>query len=194
MSRFDERALWLARHVLPHEPALRTWLARRPLPGLDVDDIIQETYAKLSTLDDVSAIANVRSYLFTAAYSIMATHLRRSQIVSIGSYASLDEFAILDEGPDPERTVLARDELRRLAEAIAGMPPRVRQVLILRRIDGLSQREVAAHLGISESTVEKQLASAMLRLSETFARGGKRKVRASKAGEEVERSNDATRD
>jgi len=45
-----ERAIWLARNALPHEPALRAWLARRPLAGLEVDDIVQETYAILAAL------------------------------------------------------------------------------------------------------------------------------------------------
>ena len=43
MSFSDERAIWLGRQVLPHEPSLRAWLSRRRLGGLDVDDIIQET-------------------------------------------------------------------------------------------------------------------------------------------------------
>ena len=43
----DERAIWLGRHVLPHEPALRAWLRRRRLDGLEIDDVIQETYTRL---------------------------------------------------------------------------------------------------------------------------------------------------
>jgi RNA polymerase sigma-70 factor (ECF subfamily) len=54
--------------------------------------------------------------------------------------------------------------------------------LILRRIDGLTQREVAERLGISVSTVEKHIASAMRRLSDAFAYGGERKVRTSRPG------------
>jgi RNA polymerase sigma-70 factor (ECF subfamily) len=182
MSPRDERALWLSRFVLPHEPALRSWLARRSIAGLEVDDIVQETYAKLSNVDDVSLIANVRSYMFTAAHSIMSSHLRRSRIVSITSYASIEEFGLPDEAADPEQNLLAHDELQRLGQLIAAMPPRVREVLILRRIDGLTQREVAERLGISVSTVEKHIASAMRRLSDAFAYGGERKVRTSRPG------------
>jgi RNA polymerase sigma-70 factor (ECF subfamily) len=39
----DERALWLGRHVLPHEPQLRAWLRRRSLGGLEVEDVTQKT-------------------------------------------------------------------------------------------------------------------------------------------------------
>jgi DNA-directed RNA polymerase specialized sigma24 family protein len=56
MSFSDERAIWLGRQVLPHEPALRAWLRRRRLGGLDVDDIIQETYSRLMTAESVQHV------------------------------------------------------------------------------------------------------------------------------------------
>ena len=71
MHRYDERALWLARNVLPHEPALRAWLSRRPVDGLDIDDIVQETYARLSTTQSVEDIRNPRTYLITTARSVI---------------------------------------------------------------------------------------------------------------------------
>ena len=191
MSRFDERALWLSRHVLPHDPALRNWLGTRPISNLDIDDIVQETYARLSTIADVDGIVNVRSYVFRTAHSIMVSHWRRSRIVSISSFANMEEYNFLDDAADPEEALIARGELQRLGEIIAKMPARVRQVLILRRIEGLRQREVAERLGISESTVEKQLANATLRLSDAFSDGGKQASRASRDGERLKRSNDA---
>lgn len=193
MNPRDVRALWLARHVLPHEPALRTWLARRPLAGLEVDDIVQETYFKLSSVPDVEAIDNVRAYMFRTAHSLIVSHVRRGKIVSISTFANMEDFQVLDEGGTPEEILLARDVLQRLGETVADMPPRVREVFILRRIEGLSQRGVAALLGVSVSTVEKHLAKAMLRLSDAIAHGGKRKSQASKGSEVSERSNDATR-
>jgi RNA polymerase sigma-70 factor (ECF subfamily) len=193
MTRFDQRALWLSRQVLPHEPALRHWLARRPAAGLDIDDIVQETYARLSSIDDVSTIGNVKNYMFRTAYSLILSHLRRAQIVSISSYANMEEFNFIDDQADPEETAIARDELMRLGEIIAKMPPRVREVLLLRRVEGLPQRQVAERLGVSESTIEKQLADGMMRLSDAYSRGGKRGPQASKHSEMVERSNDATR-
>ena len=192
MSPRDERALWLSRHVLLHEPALRTWLARRPVAGLEIDDIIQETYFKLSSVPDVNAIDNVRGYLFRTAHSLIVSHVRRAQIVSISTFANMEDFQVLDDDGTPEERLVARDELRRLGEVVADMPPRAREVFVLRRIEGLSQRGVAERLGVSVSTVEKHLAKAMLRLSDAMARGGKGTTRASKGSEVSERS-DATR-
>lgn len=65
MSRVsDERARWLARHVLPHEPALRAWLSTRRVADLEVDDIVQETYARLASAESVATVRNARTYAF----------------------------------------------------------------------------------------------------------------------------------
>ena len=156
MSSFlDERAIWLGRHVLPHEPALRSWLGRRRHDGLEIDDIIQETYTRLISAESVSHVLDAKSYAFQTAGSIVIDHLRRMKVVSITSVPDLDYLEVVCDDPSPERQVIDRDELHRLAQAVASLPAKVREVFTLRRIHGLSQREVSEKMGISESTVEK---------------------------------------
>jgi len=172
MSFSDERAIWLGRQVLPHEPALRAWLSRRRLGGLDVDDIIQETYSRLMTAESVQHVHDARSYTFQVAGSVVIDHLRRMKVVSIASVPDLDILEVVSEEPSPERQVIDRDELHRLAGAIARLPGRVREVFTLRRVYGLSQREVAEKMGIAESTVEKHMARGFLLMLEQFRDGG----------------------
>jgi len=173
MSRVDDdRALWLARHVLPHEPALRAWLQGRLVPGLEVDDIVQETYAHLIAAEKVEQIRNVRTYTFQTAYSVIASHLRRTKVVSFQTVSNMEELGLAAVDPTPENHAIGRDELQRLAEAIASLHHNVRDVFILRRVEGLSQREVAERLGLSESTVEKHMARGFLLLMDRFGRGG----------------------
>src|SRR5690606_11341397 len=88
----DDRAIWLARHVLPHEPALRAWLARWRLEDLLVDDIVQETYSVLAAREAVDDIRNPRSYFFQTARSIILMHLRRSRVVSIRAVEDLERM------------------------------------------------------------------------------------------------------
>ena len=173
MSFSDERAIWLGRQVLPHEPALRAWLSRRRLGGLDVDDIIQETYSRLMTAESVQHVHDTRSYTFQVAGSVVIDHLRRMKVVSIASMPDLDYLEVVSEEPSPERQVIDRDELHRLATMIARLPGRVRDVFTLRRVYGLSQREVAEKLEIAESTVEKHMARGFLLMLEQFKDGGK---------------------
>jgi RNA polymerase sigma-70 factor (ECF subfamily) len=177
----DDRALWLSRHVLPHEAALRAWLARRPVAGLDVDDVVQETYARLIAVEDVSAIGNVKGYLFQTAWSIMVSHVRRSKIVSFQTYGDLDALGAAAMEASPEAHVAGRDELRRLAEAIAGLPGKIQDVFVLRRVRGLSQREVAEKLGLSQSTVEKHMSRGIYLLMRLISHSGNDDARASRA-------------
>lgn len=176
----DERARWLARHVLPHEPALRAWLRHARAADLDVDDIVQETYARLVSVESVEGVRNAKTYAFQTAYSVIMTHLRRSRVVSIRAVADIDQLGAAADGPSPEDQLVERDELHHLAEAIAAMPERVRAVFSLRRVDGLSQRLVAMRLGISESTVEKHMAKGVRLLMDHFGRGGKTESGASR--------------
>jgi RNA polymerase sigma-70 factor (ECF subfamily) len=179
----DERARWLARHVLPHEPALRAWLSTRRVADLDVDDIVQETYARLASAESVADVRNARTYAFQTAYSVIMSHLRRSRVVSIRAVADIDELGAVSDSPSPEEEAADRDELHRLAEAVAALPEKVREVFSLRRIEGLSQRQVAERLGLAESTVEKHMAKSFRLLMDRFGRGGKAPSRASRRGE-----------
>lgn len=177
----DERALWLSRHVLMHEPALRAWLSKRRIAGLEIDDIVQETYARLSSVESVAGIVNVRNYVFQIAYSVMVSHIRRSKIVSFQTVSNIEELGAIAPDLSPEDQVIGRDELHRLAEAVATLPGKVRDVFILRRIHGLGQRDVARRLGLSESTVEKHMSRSIFLLMSLFSGSGNEAARASRA-------------
>lgn len=178
----DERAVWLGRHVLPHEPQLRAWLRRRSLGGLEIDDVIQETYARLVAAESVAHIHDAKSYTFQIAGSVVIDHLRRMKVVPISSVPDLDYLEVVSDDPSPERQVIDRDELTRLAHMIAVLPGKVRDVFTLRRVHGLSQREVALRLKLSESTVEKHMARGFLIMLELARHGGKEPSRPSNPG------------
>lgn len=180
------RAHWLARHVLPHEASLRAWLRRsRELP-MEVDDLIQEAYAVLAGLDSVEHITNPRAYFFQTARSIALQQLRRDRIVSIEAIADIEDIAEASYAASTEDQVAGREELRRLADAIAALPPQCGEVFRLRKIEGLSQRDVARHMGLAESTVEKHMGKAIRILMDVFGRGGKSAVRASRPAVELD--------
>ena len=171
-SASDERALWLGRHVLPHEPALRAWLRRRRLQGLEVDDVIQETYTRLVAAESVQHVLDAKNYAFQIASSVVIDHLRRMKVVSIAALPDMEYLDIVSDAPSPERQVLDRDELHRLAVAIAALPAKVGEVFTLRRVHGLSQREVAQRMGIAESTVEKHMSRGFFIMMEHYRDGG----------------------
>jgi RNA polymerase sigma-70 factor (ECF subfamily) len=177
----DERTLWLSRFVLQHEPALRAWLSHRRIGGLEIDDIVQETYARLIAVESVDGITNVRNYMFQTAYSVIVSHVRRSKIVPFQTVSDLDQLGATTDESSPEDQTADRDELRRLARAIAALPGKIRDVFVLRRVNGLSQRDVAGRLGLSESTVEKHMSRSIYLLMTLISHSGNDTARASRA-------------
>jgi len=154
----NDRVRWFAREVLPHEPDVRRWLARkiRGLPNCDLDEIVQEAYARLWAAS-VESIMNPRAYLFVTARHLVGEVLRRSRVVAIETIADIDSLNIPDGDGGPERRVSGREEIERMRRALGKLPTKCRQAFELRKLDGLSQREIAARMGIAESTVEKHL-------------------------------------
>lgn len=176
-----DRSVWLARHVLPHEPALRAWLRRRRVDGLETDDIVQETYAVLAALGSVEHIESPRAYAFQTAQSVILRHLRRARVVRIDALGDLEMLNTPLEEPTPEHQAAARQELRRVSALIEALPSKCREAFTLRKLEGLSQREVAGRMGISESTVEKHIGRALRSLMDAMKNGGNATLGASEA-------------
>ena len=163
----------MARHVLPHEPGLRAWLARRGIAEFDIDDLVQETYAKLVTMDSVELIRDARSYAYQVALSFHISNLRKANVIPIKAIPHIEQANIAAPTASPEQIASDRGELEQIAFALANLPERCRAVFMARRIEGLSHRETAEKLGISEKTVEKHMARGIRHLMDTFGRGGK---------------------
>ncbi|MGH8149279.1 MAG: RNA polymerase sigma factor [Steroidobacteraceae bacterium] len=160
MVGFD-RAQWFARQILVHEAPLRGYLRRFLKCRSDVADGIQETYARLLGLPDATleAIRHPHAFLFTTARNVALEWKRRERIISRDLMAESASSSVLDNRPSAYEELSAREELALLARAVAALPPRCREVLTLRKLYGVPQKEIAMRLGISENTVEKHSAN-----------------------------------
>ena len=168
-----ERARWLSRHILPHEPLIRSRLRRTFIYGLEIDDIIQEMYARIASLPSLDTIRSPLQYASQTATAIIIDHMRRSRVISINAAGTLEQLEITAPEASPEQQLEFREEIAIVAQSLAQLPERTREVLILRRVEGLSQQETAERLHISIKTVEKHMASGVQALMTWFGRGGK---------------------
>jgi RNA polymerase sigma-70 factor (ECF subfamily) len=166
-----DRSTWFAAEVLPHEPALRAYLHGLAAPS-DLDDLVQETYARLLRAHGRGPVAHPRGLLFATARNAARDLFRRRAAARTIPIAEMDHSRVFDPAPGVSETVSRRQESALLAAAIAELPPRCREILVLRKFDQLSHREIAARLGIAEHTVEAQLTKALRRCEEFFARHG----------------------
>jgi len=162
----EARYRWVATHVLPCEGEVRAWLRRNvhTLRPADVDDLIQEGYARLWA-SDFARITNGRAYFHTTVRNVLLEHARRARIVPMERLGEIDALRIISEEPGPERQATARQEFERLWRAISTLPQQCRRAFHLQNFEDRSRREIAEQMGISERTVEKHLAKALLRVA-----------------------------
>lgn len=171
--RLDE---WFCSEVLPLEPALMRFLRRNWRDPAETADLRQELYVKLYDAGREGLPLQTRPFVFRAARNLLINRAVRGQVVSIELVADLEALNVVTDVITPERHALAREELRRLQAGLEKLPPRCREVVVLRRVEGLSQRETAARLGVGEDTVEKQMVYGMRALID-FMLGGTGKIR-----------------
>ena len=169
VSDREARIGWFKAVVLPHEAPLRRHLRRTGAPSSEIDDLVAEALTRAYAAADWARIDHGRSYLFAIARNLILDAARRNKVVAFDAFADLGALNLPDGQPSPEAAVTARDELRVLQAAVDRLPPRAREVFLLRRIDNLSLVEVADRLGLSVSTVEKHLTRAMAELTRAMA-------------------------
>lgn len=149
-------AEWVGREILPHERDLRIWLQRRLVAAADVEDVVQECYCRLAQLSDVSHVTLPRAYLFTMARNLVQRQRKRARVVRIEAMTDTIDEQWASDQPSPERIAVARQELGRVQAALATLSDRARRIFLMRKVEGLTQKEIAQTLGISEAVVENE--------------------------------------
>lgn len=173
---------WFVREILAHEQALMRFLHRNWRDHDEVPDLRQEIYVRVYAAALHQPPTSPKSFLFTTARNLLADRVRRQRIVSITAVGDLSQLHVLEDELEPSRVAGGREALARLARALDRLPDRCREVVWLRRIEDLPQKEIARRMGISEKTVEKHIAKGSRMLADHFhggmdAGGAPRKAR-----------------
>ena len=148
---------WFAQEILPHEAALTRYLKRVCPNAADVPDLRQDVYVRIYQSAALERPHLPKAFLFTTARHLLADRLRRGRIVSIDYTQDLESLNVLVDELSPEERLSARQELRRLSDALDALSDDCRDVIWLRRVEGLSQQEAAKRLGMKEGTLESHL-------------------------------------
>lgn len=166
LARFEES-------MLPHMDAaynLARWLARE---DRDAEDLVQEAYLRAFRFFDGFRGGNSRAWLFKIVRNTFYTSIRQR---GHEPAASLDD-ELLDvecESCDPETVALASSDRELLRRALESLPIEFREAIVLRELEGLSYKEIAAITGVPLGTVMSRLARArkhlQLRLAGTAQR------------------------
>lgn len=133
---------------------------------------MQEAYLQVYCLLRSSGPAGhaPAALLYTIARNIAFSRRRHLKVVTaakpaiaVGEELRRDEVCI-------EQQASRKQRMQRLLRVVNGLPPRCRDVFVLRMIEGLSQRDIADRLGIAVSTVEKHLARGLHHCKEELTR------------------------
>lgn len=145
-----------------HYDDLLQFLTRRMSDRQRAADVAQETYLKLVKIEAQAVpVLHARSFIFRVASNLAIDALRREQRIAASHDDSDGAEEIACPSPAPEATLLARERLQMLDAALLQLPDNARQALLLNRIEGLTQAQIAQRLGVSESMVAKYIGQAL---------------------------------
>ena len=165
VSAADE---WFEREVLPLEALLMQFLERNWRNSSDLPDLRQDVYIRVYEAARNEIPQHTRQFVLTTARNLLINRARHERVVPIEAAADLDDLGLAHDAPGPDQVALARDELRHLQAALDRLPPRSREAIVLRRIQGLTREEIAARMGISELSVTRYLSRAICLLADTL--------------------------
>lgn len=167
-----ERTRWFAEEVHLHESSLKAYL-RGSFPTMrDVDDVVQESYLRIWKARAAQPIVCARAFLFRVARHVALDLVRRRRNSPIAAVGDLAALPVMEEKPGISEQVSTTEKLRLLGEALATLPPRSRELIVLCKIKGLTHREAAARLDISPKTADEHILRGLKRLNREMRQRG----------------------
>jgi RNA polymerase sigma-70 factor (ECF subfamily) len=166
----EARRAWFRREILPLEGELRAYIRRLTRDPAIAEDLLHDTFARIIAAESWREIDSPAGFAIRTARNVVYDALRRQKVVAIEFVADVGAFGLADDTADPEATLVARDELKRLRAIVEALPTQQRRVFTLRKVYGLPPGEIAERLGLSVSTVEKHLVKAVRACADALAR------------------------
>ena len=144
-------------------------MVSRYVPPDDVEDIVQETYLRLYRVAMVDEIQNPRAYIYRIARNLALDSLKKAD--------NAQTVPFIEDFPEPGtrsddvvKQVESEEEFGHFCESVRRLPTQARRVFVMKKVYGLTQRQISADLGISQSTVEKHVALASRRCARYMRR------------------------
>lgn len=157
---------WFVREVLPLEAALMQFLHHNWRNKSEIADLRQDIYERVCQAAQIQLPRQTKAFVFTTARNLLIDRVRAARIIPIEAAVDWETLNVAMDAPGPDRVMLAREELRLLQAALDRLAPRCREAIVLKQIEGLSRREIAARMGVGEETVKMHLTNGMRALAD----------------------------
>ena len=169
MGKTRAKAPSIEETYVSHAGSLTRFLGRFLDSPAEVEDVLQEAFLKTFEAERKHHIDTPKSYIFKTARNLALNVIslrRRRRTESVADFETQPVLYELEfiSNVDPESKTLVEEQLARAEDAIDQLTPRVREVFVLRKVYGLSHKEIAERLQISVSTVEKHVVRGTLEM------------------------------
>ena len=150
---------------LENEVALKRYLRRFFRSREVADDLAQEAFLRTFAAESRHIIDTPKAFLFKVARNLALNELARQSSMAIEPLGDFEGQEVLEDNSQVavDDVIDGRERIRLLARAIASLPPQCAKVFILRKMQGMSQKEIAVRLNISARTVENHVALGLSR-------------------------------
>jgi RNA polymerase sigma factor (sigma-70 family) len=152
-SRDENVHAWFVREVLPLEAALTKYLQHNWREQAGVADMVHDVYVRVIDAARREIPKLTAPFVFATARNLLVDRVRQEKIIPFEAVENLEALAVAADMPAPDEQTIAREELRRVQAALEHLHPRSRETLLMHHVDGLSRREIAVRLGLTENTV-----------------------------------------
>ncbi len=154
---------WFKEEVHSHDAQLKSYL-RGSFPSIrDVDDVVQESYLRIWRAAAREPVKSAKAFLYLVARRVALNFVRKERNSPVDAYGDEVMSGVLDDRPNAREAAIIQDRIDMLADALMSLPPRCRAIVVLHKMKGLAQKEVAAQLGLSERTVETHVRNGVAR-------------------------------
>ena len=142
------------------------YLTHRLNMEAEAEDLAQEVFLRLLRLEDPAAVNHPRAFLFRIAANVVDDWRDRHYRVSV---QPPDNFDALESGSNPGQEAIAQQRSAALEQALERLPRAHRGAVVLKAKHGLTHKEIAVRLGVSERRVKRYLIKGYARLREELA-------------------------
>lgn len=136
-------------------------IARHTNGRADPEELLNAAYLRLERYQDSRTVKDPVGFLVRTARNLVIDEYRHAQISARYLSDMQQSEQQLDDSPLQDEVFAARERLERVKEGLAQLSPRTREIFLMYRLHDMKCREIAAKIGVSESSVEKHIAKAM---------------------------------
>jgi RNA polymerase sigma factor (sigma-70 family) len=153
----------IALHARFSVPLKRFFRSYR-LNAADVEDLTQDVFVRLADPTGYKDLLKPEAFVFTLARNLVRDRARRLHTRALTRSIDMDDVDLSCTRPTPDEWLELAQLLQHVEQALASLKPRAREAFVLHRVHGDSYAEIAVHMNISVSMVEKHIMSAIVAL------------------------------